>query len=69
MLSTILEFGRLEADAIKKGVISTKISSIGTRKDLSMIKWTKEDGVEQKVEEIKINMKDQFEELLMEVSR
>ena len=69
MLSTILDFGRLEADAIKKGVTSTKISSIGTRKDLSMIKWTKEDGVEQQVEEIKINMKNQFEELLMEVSR
>ncbi len=69
MLSTILEFGQLEADAIKKGVTSTKISSIGTRKDLSMIKWTKEDGVEQQVEEIKINMKNQFKELLMEVSR
>jgi len=69
MLSTILEFGRLEADAIKKGVTSTKISSIGTRKDLSMIKWTKEDGVEQQVEEIKINMKNQFKELVMEVSR
>ena len=69
MLSTILEFGRLESDAIKKGVTSTIISSIGTRKDLSMIKWTKEDGVEQKVEEIKINMKNQFKELLMEVSR
>jgi len=69
MLSTILEFGRLEEDAIKKGVTSTKISSIGTRKDLSMIKWTKEDGVEQQVEEIKINMKNQFKGLLMEVSR
>jgi V/A-type H+/Na+-transporting ATPase subunit A len=69
MLSTILDFGRLESDAIKKGVTSTIISSIGTRKDLSMIKWTKEDGVEQKVEEIKINMKNQFKELLMEVSR
>jgi len=68
MLSTILEFGRLEADAIKKGVTSTKISSIGTRKDLSMIKWTKEDAVEQQVEEIKINMKNQFKELVMEVS-
>jgi V/A-type H+-transporting ATPase subunit A len=68
MLSTILEFGRLEADAIQKGVTSTKISSIGTRKDLSMIKWTKEDGVEQQVEEIKINMKNQFKELVMEVS-
>jgi V/A-type H+-transporting ATPase subunit A len=69
MLSTILEFGRLEEDAIKKGVTSTKISSIGTRKDLSMIKWTKEEGVEQQVEEIKINMKNQFKELLTEVSR
>jgi len=69
MLATILEFGRLEADAIKKGVTSTKISSIGARKELSMIKWTKEDQVEQKVEEIKINMNNQFKELLMEVSR
>ncbi|MDF0680318.1 MAG: V-type ATP synthase subunit A [Candidatus Nitrosocosmicus sp.] len=69
MLSTILEFGRLEADAIKKGITSMKISSIGARKDLSMIKWTKEDGVEQKVEDIKINMKNQFQELLMEASR
>ena len=69
MLSTILEFGRLEADAIKKGITSMKISSIGTRKDLSMIKWTKEDGVEQKVEDIKINMKNQFQELLTEASR
>ncbi|HKO65926.1 MAG TPA: V-type ATP synthase subunit A [Candidatus Nitrosocosmicus sp.] len=69
MLSTILEFGRLEADAIKKGITSMKISSIGTRKDLSMIKWTKEDGVEQKVEDIKINMKTQFQELLTEASR
>ena len=69
MLSTILEFGRLEADAIKKGITSMKISSIGTRKDLSMIKWTKEDGVEQKVDDIKINMKNQFQELLTEASR
>jgi V/A-type H+-transporting ATPase subunit A len=35
---------------------------------LSMIKWTKEDEVEPKVEEIRTNMKKQFEELLMEVS-
>jgi V/A-type H+-transporting ATPase subunit A len=68
MLATILEFGRSEADAIKKGVTSMKISTIGTRKDLSMIKWTKEDEVEPKVEEIRTNMKKQFEELLMEVS-
>ena len=69
MLGTILEFGRSEADAIKKGVTSMKISTIGARKDLSMIKWTKEDEVEPKVEEIRTNMKKQFEELLMEVSQ
>jgi V/A-type H+-transporting ATPase subunit A len=69
MLATILEFGRSEADAIKKGVTSMKISTIGARKDLSMIKWTKEDEVEPKVEEIRRNMKKQFEELLMEVSQ
>jgi V/A-type H+-transporting ATPase subunit A len=69
MLATILEFGRSEADAIKKGVTSMKISTIGARKDLSMIKWTKEDEVEPKVEEIRTNMKKQFEELLMEVSQ
>jgi V/A-type H+-transporting ATPase subunit A len=68
MLATILEFGRSEADAIKKGVTSMKISTLGARKDLSMIKWTKEDEVEPKVEEIRTNMKKQFEELLMEVS-
>ena len=59
----------MEADAIKKGITSMKISSIGTRKDLSMIKRTKEDGVEQKVEDIKIKMKTQFQELLTEASR
>lgn len=68
MLSTILEFGKLEAQAIKKGATSTKISSLPVRKELSMIKWTKEDQVEQKVDEIKLNMKKQFNDLLMEVT-
>src|SRR5690349_18309962 len=69
MLQTILEFGRLEAEAIKKGVPSTKIGTLPTRKELSMIKWTKEDLVNAKVEEIKTNMSKQFKELIMEVAR
>lgn len=69
MLQTILEFGRLEAEAIKKGVQSTKIGTLPTRKELSMIKWTKEDLVSAKVEEIKTNMSKQFKELIMEVAR
>lgn len=68
MLSTILEFGKKESEAIKKGVSSSKIGSLEVKKRISMIKWTKEDEVEQLVKEIEINMKDQFNNLLMEVT-
>jgi V/A-type H+-transporting ATPase subunit A len=34
-----------------------------------MIKWTKEEEVVPKVEEIKTNMNKQFKELIMEVAR
>ena len=67
MLSTILEFGRMESDAIKKGVLSSKIGELDARKLISKIKWTKEEEVEQLVNEIRINMANQFEKLLTEV--
>ncbi len=68
MLSTILEFGRLESDAIKKGVLSSKIGALDARKLISKMKWTKEEEVEKLVNEIKINMTKQFEKLLVEVN-
>jgi V/A-type H+-transporting ATPase subunit A len=68
MLSTILEFGKKESDAIKKGVSSSKIGSLEVKKRISMIKWTKEEQVEELVKEIEINMKEQFNNLLMEVT-
>ncbi len=68
MLSTILEFGRLESDAIKKGVVSSKIGALDARKLISKMKWTKEEEVEKLVNEIKINMAKQFEKLLLEVN-
>ncbi len=68
MLSTILEFGKQESEAIKKGVSSTKIGSLDVKKRISSIKWTKEEKVEELVKEIEINMKDQFNNLLMEVT-
>ena len=68
MLSVILEFGRMEADAIKKGIPSTKIGALEVRKMISKIKWTREDQVEQLLTEIKTNMKQQFNSLLIEVS-
>jgi V/A-type H+-transporting ATPase subunit A len=68
MLTTILEFGKKESEAIRKGISSTKIGSLEVKKRISMLKWTKEEEVEQLVKEIEISMKDQFNNLLMEVT-
>ncbi|MGI9011940.1 MAG: V-type ATP synthase subunit A [Nitrososphaeraceae archaeon] len=68
MLSVILQFGNLEAEAIKKGIPSSKVGSLEVRKQISMMKWTKEEQIEQLIKEIKINMKQQFEKLLVEVT-
>jgi V/A-type H+/Na+-transporting ATPase subunit A len=68
MLSVILEFGNLEADAIKKGIPSSKVGSLEVRKQISMMKWTREEQIEQLIKEIEINMKQQFEKLLVEIT-
>jgi V/A-type H+-transporting ATPase subunit A len=68
MLSMILEFGKMEEEAIKKGIPSSKIGSLEVRKLLSKIKWTKESDIDQLINEIKINMKQQFDKLFMEVT-
>ena len=68
MLSTILEFGKKESDAIKQGVTSSKIGDLEARKLISKIKWTKEEQVEQLVKEIKVNMAKQFDKLVVEAS-
>jgi V/A-type H+-transporting ATPase subunit A len=68
MLSTILEFGKKEIEAIKKGVTSTKIGDLEARRLISKIKWTKEDQVEELVKEIKVNMSKQFDKLVVEAS-
>jgi V/A-type H+/Na+-transporting ATPase subunit A len=68
MLATILEFGKKESDAIKQGVMSSKIGDLEARKLISKIKWTKEEQVEQLVKEIKVNMTKQFDKLVVEAS-
>ncbi len=68
MLNVILEFGKLEAEAIKKGISSSKVGSLEVRKQISMIKWTKEEQIEQLIKEIEVNMKQQFEKLLVEIT-
>ena len=68
MLSAILEFGKFEAEAIKKGISSSKVGSLDVRKQISMIKWTKEEEIDSLINQIKINMKQQFDKLLMEIA-
>jgi len=68
MLSTILEFGKKEIDAIKKGVTSSKIGDLEARRLISKMKWTKEEQVEELVKEIKVNMSKQFDKLVVEAS-
>jgi V/A-type H+-transporting ATPase subunit A len=67
MLQTIIEFGKMEADAIKKGITSVKIGQLESRKMISKIKWTKEDQVEQLVKETRNKMQQEFLVLLTEV--
>ena len=68
MLSAILEFGRKETEAIKTGATSSKIGQLEVKKMISKIKWTKEDQVENLINEIKASMVQQFNSLLIEVS-
>ncbi len=68
MLDAIIEFGKMEAEAIKKGIPSTKIGTLESRKMISKIKWTKEDQVEQLVKDFKSKMHQEFDSLLVEVT-
>jgi len=68
LLGTILDFGRRENDAIKKGATSSKIGALESRKMISRIKWTKEDQVEQLVTDTRITMEKEFNTLMIEVT-
>ncbi|MGI0026254.1 MAG: V-type ATP synthase subunit A [Nitrosopumilaceae archaeon] len=68
LLRTILDFGRKESDAIKKGSTSSKIGALESRKMISRIKWTKEDQVEQLVKDTMTTMEKEFNTLMIEVT-
>ena len=69
MLSVILDFGRMEANAIRKGVRASRIGDLDARKLISKMKWTPEDRVEQLLLEIRTSMSQQFEGLLIQVTQ
>ncbi|MBI3640148.1 MAG: V-type ATP synthase subunit A [Thaumarchaeota archaeon] len=68
LLKTILDFGRKESDAIKKGSTSSKIGALESRKMISRIKWTKEEQVEQLVKDTVTIMEKEFNTLMIEVT-
>ena len=68
MLQYILKFGRMEADAIKKGASAAKVSSLESRGMIPKMKWTKEEELEQLVNKIKSKMNQEFDNLSKEVS-
>ena len=68
MLSTILEFGRKEADVIKKGSTSAKVGALESRGMIPKMKWTKEDELEKLLNDINSKMKQEFDSLSKESS-
>ena len=68
MLKYILEFGRMEADAIKNGVSAAKVSSLESRGMIPKMKWTKEEELEQLINDLKSKMNQEFDNISKEVS-
>ncbi|MEA2044076.1 MAG: V-type ATP synthase subunit A [Thermoproteota archaeon] len=68
MLSLILEFGRKEADVIKKGSTSAKVAALESRGMVPKMKWTKEEELEKLLSDLNGKMKQEFDALSKEVS-
>ncbi len=68
MLSTILEFGKKEADVIKKGSTSAKVGALESRGMIPKMKWTKEEELEKLLNDINSRMKQEFDALSKESS-
>lgn len=68
MLSTILEFGRREMQAIKQGAQASQISSLKVRDKIARLKWTLEAQVEELVQQIRAEMDQEFGALVKEVT-
>ncbi len=67
MMKTILEFGKMEAEAIKSGAQAVQIAGLPVKTRIARIKWTPEDQTEALVQEISNEMKQQFGAVVQEV--
>ncbi len=67
MLKTILDFGKMEADAIKSGAQAAQISTLPVKTKIARIKWTPEDQTEALIQDVNNDMTQQFGALVQEV--
>ena len=68
MLSTILEFGKKEANVIGKGSTSAKVGALESRGMIPKMKWTKEEELDKLLDDINNKMKQEFHSLAEETS-
>ncbi len=67
MIKTILDFGHMEAEALKTGATATQVAAFPVKSKISKIKWTPEDQVEAFVKEVEGDMAQQFAGLRQEI--
>jgi V/A-type H+/Na+-transporting ATPase subunit A len=67
MIKTILDFGHMEAEALKMGATATQVAALPVKSKISKIKWTPEEQVEAFIKEVEGDMAQQFAGLRQEV--
>jgi V/A-type H+-transporting ATPase subunit A len=68
MLSTILEFGKRETQAIKQGAQASQVNALEIKNKISRMKWTREEEINDLINQIRKDMEEQFGKLLQEVA-
>jgi len=66
MLSTILEFGKRETQAIKQGAQASQVNALEIKNKISRMKWTREEEINDLINQIRKDMEEQFGKLLQE---
>jgi V/A-type H+-transporting ATPase subunit A len=67
MMKTILDFGRMEAEAIRSGAQALQIAGLPVKTKIARIKWTPEDQTEALIQDISKEMNEQFGAVVQEV--
>lgn len=67
MIKTILDFGHMEAEALKTGATATQVAAFPVKSKISKIKWTPEEQVEAFTKEVEGDMAQQFAGLKQEI--